>query len=256
MAGEARASRLKGAAGAVFCLALTAAILAFGAGAIRDREASVGSDFTLEVPDAGIIPDLLPETGGQDDIPNTVEPESTNALPAEALPADVGAVEDEDAAPAPKTALARPIVLAAGRLTFSGSIVELADIEPVPIERKCKTASGEAWPCGRMARTAFANYVRGRTVECTVPERTWSGTVTARCTLADADLSQWLIENGWAEAEAAAGSELAAIAEEARAAGRGLYGPDLRRDGRSNAAADEPTAAGRTNDQGLPVKDR
>ena len=228
MATPDRISALKGTAGAVLCLALTAGIFIAGDATIRDREASVGSDFTLEVPDADLVPDVLPEKGpeteAEEDIPSNSD--GDGSLP-ETVP-EGGAVEDgATATPISTTPLARPIVLAAGRLSFSGSVIELDGIEPVAIERKCKTASDEAWPCGRMARTAFANYVRGRTVECTVPGRTWSGTVHARCTLGGTDLSQWLADNGWAEASTGSGLEEAA--GQARAAGRGLYGQDLRR---------------------------
>ena len=225
-----RISALKGTAGAMLCLALTAGIFIAGDATIRDREASVGSDFTLEVPDADLVPDVLPEAGpeigAEEDIPSNSDGAGAGTLPATGP--DEGAAGDGAAAtPISTTPLARPIVLAAGRLSFSGSVVELDGIEPVAIERKCKTASDEAWPCGRMARTAFANYVRGRTVECTVPGRTWSGTVQARCTLGGTDLSQWLADNGWAEASSGSGLEDAA--GQARAAGRGLYGQDLRR---------------------------
>jgi len=242
----ATASPVRALFGGLACVGLTALVIGLGAAQIRNREAAAGSDFTLEVPDAG----LFAAEGGEEDIPMplpTDESGSAESDAAASVAPEAGAGQEAPAAaapahsdepvpsfnartdgpaPAPVT-LTRPIVLAAGSFNIHGKVLQLDGILPVPVNRQCTDTSGEGWPCGRMARTAFANLVRGRTIDCDVPSAQWSGTAIARCTLAGKDLSQWLAENGWAEV--APGAPLEARAVAARRAGLGLYSPDPRR---------------------------
>lgn len=254
----ATASANRALFGGIGCVALTALLVAIGAGQIRGREAAGGQDFTLEVPDAS----LFPPEGGQDDIPMPTssgdDAPSGDAAIAQAAPPEHGggvagtgaggeagpmpepepAPETQPAQPTPRfnaeavtvteppVSFARPIVLAAGRFSIAGKVLELEGIVPVPVNRQCQDSAGEGWPCGRMARTAFANLVRGRTIDCAVPAKQWSGTATARCTVAGKDLSQWLAENGWAET--APGSLFEEAAKAARQAGLGLNSPNPR----------------------------
>lgn len=226
-------------AGGLACIGATALIVALGAGQIRDREAAGGSQFTLEVPDASDIGSAA-GSAGKDDIPmplpeggaaatgTTERGAATQTASAEIQPDHANSSPSGSPLPAAApVALARPIVLAAGRFSIGGKVLELDRIVSVSVNRQCTDTSGEGWPCGRMARTAFANLVRGRTIDCDVPSAEWSGTAIARCTLAGKDLSQWLVENGWAEAQP--GSPLVSSAEAARQAGLGLFSPDPRR---------------------------
>ena len=100
MATPDRISALKGTAGAVLCLALTVGIFIAGDATIRDREASVGSDFTLEVPDADLVPDVLPEagpeTGAEEDIPSNSDADGAATLP-DTLPDGETGGEGQDA---------------------------------------------------------------------------------------------------------------------------------------------------------------
>lgn len=252
----ATASANRALFGGIGCVALTALLVAIGAGQIRSREAAGGQDFTLEVPDAS----LFPAEGGQDDIPMPA-PSGENAAPGNVTAPQTPAPEQggvttgsgagSEAGPRPPpepqvlpaqptprfnaetvtvaeppVSFARPIVLAAGRFSIAGKVLELEGILPVPVTRQCQDSAGEGWPCGRMARTAFANLVRGRTIDCAVPAKQWSGTATARCTVAGKDLSQWLAENGWAET--APGSPFEEAADAARQAGLGLNSPNPR----------------------------
>ncbi len=267
--------------GGIGCVVLTALLVMIGAAQIRGREAAGGQDFTLEVPDAS----LFPAESGEDDIPMPA-PSGENAdqaqapeLPAPPMPAaqqggvaagtSAGGETRQTAPPEPQAApaqptprfnaaavpvvaeppvsFARPIVLAAGRFSIAGKVLELEGVLPVAVNRQCQDSAGEGWPCGRMARTAFANLVRGRTIDCAVPAKQWSGTVTARCTVAGKDLSQWLAENGWAEA--APGSPFEEAADAARQAGLGLHSPNPR--GKATQRRDGP-AGGEPANQTLP----
>ncbi|WP_099867891.1 thermonuclease family protein [Pararhizobium haloflavum] len=130
---------------------------------------------------------------------------------------------DEEAA---STMLYRPQAVGAGRLEFEGRALQLAGIDPTPVERTCQGESG-AWPCGMVARTAFRNYLRSRALECDVPADDWQDTAVATCMMRDDDIAAWLVRNGWAEATA--GSAYAELASKAREEGRGIYGGDPRR---------------------------
>ncbi|MDX3926520.1 MAG: thermonuclease family protein [Shinella sp.] len=238
MARPVSAPFFKTLAGGLFSLALTAAILVAGASSIRNREEADGMDFALEVPDVGIVEEVPPEEnippapafpGDTDDAVLSEDIAPAQPAPEPDASGEAAAAPPAEAAPPARelVPLAQPVVLIAGRLSFSGRTLELAGIRPVPIGQQCTAPSGGRWPCGRMARTAFGTYLRGRTLDCDVPGPEWNGTITARCMLAGKDISLWLAENGWAEATE--GSDLEDVAAAARKAERGLHGPDPRR---------------------------
>ncbi|EJZ22385.1 thermonuclease family protein [Rhizobium sp. Pop5] len=135
------------------------------------------------------------------------------------------------------TELSRPAVENAGILSFGERRLQLAGVIPTPVDKICGPASRQ-WPCGMMAKTALRLLLRNRSVTCDLETAEWQGTSTAACRLGTEDLGSWLAENGWAEAPA--GSPLAAAAEKARQAGKGLYGDDPRR---NQPAARQPRNA-------------
>ncbi|KAB2717341.1 thermonuclease family protein [Brucella intermedia] len=111
--------------------------------------------------------------------------------------------------PAPATAvdageqmqlLQRPVAVAAGRLESQGRTIDLQGIEIVPVEQTCQPASGESWPCGMQARTAFRQWLRSRAVMCRLPENDSGAAVATECTLGNEDAAAWLVANGWAKA--------------------------------------------------------
>lgn len=96
--------------------------------------------------------------------------------------------------------LQRPVAVAAGRLESQGRTIELQGIEIVPVEQTCQTASGESWPCGMQARTAFRQWLRSRAVMCRLPQNDSGAAVATECTLGNEDAAAWLVANGWAKA--------------------------------------------------------
>jgi hypothetical protein len=132
----------------------------------------------------------------------------------------------EERPQAASTLLHRPLAISAGVLSFGGRDLEIAGVLPTEPDRLCTTPDGERWPCGMVARTAFRNYLRGRSLDCDVPDADWQGTASAACRMMEADIGLWLAQSGWAEAEV--GSPYADAAAEAREARRGIYGADPR----------------------------
>lgn len=118
--------------------------------------------------------------------------------------------------------LQRPIAIAAGRLESQGRIVELEGIEVVPVEQTCKSPSGEEWPCGMQARTAFRQWLRSRAVMCRLPQNDSGAAVATRCTVGNEDAAAWLVSNGWAKV--IAGSAYEEAGQNAEQAKIGLYG--------------------------------
>jgi len=122
--------------------------------------------------------------------------------------------------------LVRPVAESAGVLAFGDRRLQLADINPTPADKTCTDSKGREWPCGMLAKTNVRLFLRLRTVRCDLDSAEWTGTVTAACRIGTQDISQWLVENGWAEADS--GSALANAGETARRTGKGIYGDDPR----------------------------
>lgn len=127
--------------------------------------------------------------------------------------------------------LMRPFADQAGILTLAGRSVQLGGIIPTDVDRMCTGPNGKSWPCGQAARTAFRMYLRGRSIDCDVPDPAWKGTVKGECRYVRVDLGSWLVRFGWADPEP--GSPLAALVDEAKEKKRGMYGDDPRKNGKS-----------------------
>ncbi|AYG65136.1 MULTISPECIES: thermonuclease family protein [unclassified Rhizobium] len=130
--------------------------------------------------------------------------------------------------------LVRPFADQVGILTLGGRSVQLSGIIPTDVGRMCTGPSGDSWPCGQAARTAFRMYLRGRSIDCDVPDPAWKGMVKGECRYVRVDLSAWLVRFGWADPEP--GSPLASLVDEARQKKRGIYGDDPRKNGKSTLA--------------------
>lgn len=122
----------------------------------------------------------------------------------------------------PMQLLQRPVAIAAGRLESQGRIVDLQGIEVMPVEQFCHSSSGENWPCGMQARTAFRQWLRARAIMCRLPKDDSGAAIATQCTVGNDDAAQWLVANGWAEA--VAGGAYQEAGEKAEAGKLGIYG--------------------------------
>lgn len=171
------------------------------------------------------IPSTLP--------PQAAPPEQVASVPATAPadpPAEAATVSQsrqtppEPAAPAFQI-VAKPAIAAAGILETTRGRVTLKDIVVLDPAEMCGQGAS-AWPCGQLAATQFRRFLRGRSVNCDIPDADWRGEVTARCSLGKVDVATWLVEQGWARA--IAGSPYEEVGREAEAEKRGIFGPDAR----------------------------
>ncbi|MBZ9656278.1 thermonuclease family protein [Phyllobacterium lublinensis] len=118
--------------------------------------------------------------------------------------------------------LYQPVALAAGTIEASGYKIALDGIETLPIEETCSAGDGASWPCGMAARTAFRNWLRSRAIECDVPGQPTDDVIATHCKLGNADLAQWLVENGWARVKH--GTPMADAMKKAEEEKRGIFG--------------------------------
>ncbi|MBV2143703.1 thermonuclease family protein [Falsochrobactrum sp. TDYN1] len=146
-------------------------------------------------------------------------PLSDSGLASAPEPATPAAPVDEGE---PMQLLQRPIAIAAGKLESQGRIVELQGIDTMPPEEKCQSASGESWPCGMQARTAFRQWLRSRAIMCRLPQNDSGGAVATQCNVGADDAALWLVTNGWAKA--APGGPYEEAGQKAEAARLGIYG--------------------------------
>ncbi|WP_187967953.1 thermonuclease family protein [Aquibium microcysteis] len=115
----------------------------------------------------------------------------------------------------------RPVATAAGRMEAEGLTIVIAGIEVLEPERLCSGDDGD-WPCGMVARTAFRSFLRGRALDCDLPDGELPAMLTASCRVGSQDLGAWLVSNGWAKVSSTGPyGEEQAEAVEAR---RGMFG--------------------------------
>jgi endonuclease YncB( thermonuclease family) len=162
------------------------------------------------------------------------QPAAPAATPDENSPAAAAPGSEASGAPQAQTKtvqLIHPFSDRAGVLTIGGRSIQLSGVIPMDTSRICTDAAGKSWPCGVLARTALRMFLRGRTVDCDMPEPAKQDGVVASCRYAKTDLSDWLVRNGWAEP--VDDSSLADASREAREEKRGIYGSDPRKGGKS-----------------------
>lgn len=91
----------------------------------------------------------------------------------------------------------RPIITSANQLEAGEIKIQLAQISAPAINTSCEHEE-KSWPCGKLARTALRNFVRGRTLICTGLAATKNERLQASCTTGGKDLALWLVQQGWA----------------------------------------------------------
>lgn len=75
--------------------------------------------------------------------------------------------------------------------------IRVSGVDPVPVDRVCRRASGEEWPCGRTALHSLRMFLRGRAIECYLPPLGQAVEAIAPCRVGQTDLGTWLLGQGW-----------------------------------------------------------
>jgi len=137
---------------------------------------------------------------------DAASPESAQPPQADANTGQSAAVtakdSDKTGAVAPQTTpklYYRVTVRDGGTLQSGSVVIKLAGIAARDDEATCKGTNGKAWPCGAAAKAALARLIHARAVTCEVPKQGAAKDVVARCSVAETDLSTWMVQQGWAE---------------------------------------------------------
>jgi endonuclease YncB( thermonuclease family) len=129
---------------------------------------------------------------------------------------------DPDSLPKRWRMVHQPVATAAGILEAGGMTLVLPGIDVVTVDETCTSPSGQSWPCGMAARTAFRAYLRGRALNCHLPDTRVENGILTECLLQGEDPALWLISRGWAKAKPE--GPFGAEGQAAEAARRGIFG--------------------------------
>ncbi|HJV85955.1 MAG TPA: thermonuclease family protein [Noviherbaspirillum sp.] len=110
-----------------------------------------------------------------------------------------------------------------GSLTVDGHLIHLYGIYVPPTDHTCTTFI-RPMPCGTRASLALEFRIGGDFVHCMERARNADGSITASCTAGGEDLSEWMLQRGWAVALPDAPFQYAAMEKIARAKGIGVWG--------------------------------
>lgn len=154
---------------------------------------------------------------------HAVEPAAGSPKPAQppqAKAEHTAALNEKDkaGAPAPQTVTKlyyRVTVRDGGTLQSGGIVIRLSGIAARAADATCKSDNGKSWPCGAAAKAALTRLIRSRAVTCELPQSAQKD-IAVRCSVAGADLSTWMVRQGWAEPKDAKEPAFAAAAEAAK----------------------------------------
>jgi endonuclease YncB( thermonuclease family) len=110
-----------------------------------------------------------------------------------------------------------------GSLRISGQIVRLYGIYIPRTEESCYTFVNPPM-CGSRAKLALEFKIGGNFIHCTERAANPDNSVTASCTFDNQDLSEWMLQKGWAVALPDAPFEYGVMESMARARGIGIWG--------------------------------
>lgn len=85
-------------------------------------------------------------------------------------------------------------------LVINGRRMRLEGLDAPELSQTC-TVEGRDWPCGREAAAAVRQLVAGAALECELDGNDRYGRALATCSLAEDDLGERIVRDGWAVAD-------------------------------------------------------
>ena len=83
-------------------------------------------------------------------------------------------------------------------LEIHGTSIRLFGIDAPKSSQSCRNKESETYRCGQIASNALWEFIAQRPVECVdLDTRSWKR-VVAVCSVADTDLADWMVRNGYA----------------------------------------------------------
>lgn len=129
--------------------------------------------------------------------------------------------------PIPPTEGAVPVVGVASvidgdTIEIHGQRIRLYGIDAPEASQPCDL-DGRPWRCGQASANALAEYIGRRTVACEPRDRDRYGRLVAACSVGGANMSAWMVREGWAVAYRRYSQDFVADEATARAAERGIW---------------------------------
>jgi len=108
-------------------------------------------------------------------------------------------------------------------IEIHGQRIRLHGIDAPESAQLCRDAAGKSYACGKVAAFALADHIGRRTVDCRDTGGRTYKRIVAVCSIAGADLSRWMVQQG--QAVAYRRYSLAYVEDEqaAQAAGLGVW---------------------------------
>ena len=108
-------------------------------------------------------------------------------------------------------------------VVLDGKTIKFTGTTVLPPDVLCESDTGGRWACGLRAYVALRNFVHGKEIKCESLQATTDATIS-RCFRDRANVSEWMIGEGWAlYDEAARDQALSRAAEDARKNARGIW---------------------------------
>lgn len=155
-------------------------------------------------------------------------PKPTDVPSEQPAPEQLAALKEKDktgaVTPHPATKRYYRVTVRDGGTLQSGKVViQLAGIAARDAGATCKDDQGKTWHCGAAAKAELTRLIHGRAVTCEMPNNGEHNIFVARCTVADIDLSAWLVRQGWATPKEPIETALAEAAAAAKSEKLGLW---------------------------------
>jgi endonuclease YncB( thermonuclease family) len=114
-------------------------------------------------------------------------------------------------------------VLEDSSIKLSGYVVHLYGIYIPPTDQTCYTFVRPS-PCGTRTAMALDFKISGQFVHCTPHATNPDGSIVASCRVENEDLSEWMLQRGWAVAAPGAPFEYTTMERIAQSRGIGIWG--------------------------------
>ncbi|MCB1494688.1 MAG: thermonuclease family protein [Bauldia sp.] len=125
-------------------------------------------------------------------------------------------------------------------VTRNHLVIKVFGVTPPPLDQICRRMDGEEWPCGRTALFSLRMFLRGRAVECLLPNPDGIDRAVAPCRVGSIDVGRWLLRQGWATPDENATDEYRTAAHDARCDRVGMWRGSEADPGCPGKPADDP----------------
>lgn len=108
-------------------------------------------------------------------------------------------------------------------IEIHGTRIRLNGIDAPESAQLCRDGRGSAWRCGQQAAMALSDRIGRQPVSCQQTDTDRYRRVVADCFVADENLNQWMVGQGWAVAWRKYSTAYVAAEDSARTAARGIW---------------------------------